>query len=269
MKKSHFIPDVLHPKLTPLPEAGAAVPASSLQLLKRQRHSKETYIVSANLVGLSQEKKKTKQKKKRHKPKRLSITLGKPAWDTTRDFVKWQNKVFKAELDKQQFDPLAEPLEREILNATVLRIRGSKVEKPESTLNYDTLQILIGDIKNQERIERARSRIRGANAEMQTASMDVLKQIANDRIAKFGCQEPGLVTDKQVLKFLKTKPRPKTPRVINYKTTHMDVLAEQRRLAAEALRDVDVDLDEEDDEEDTSGPFLTQISRSRTQLIEN
>ena len=50
LKRSHFIPDVLHPKPKPLPEAGAAVPASSLALLKRRRNAVATYVVSADLV---------------------------------------------------------------------------------------------------------------------------------------------------------------------------------------------------------------------------
>ena len=50
LKTSHFIPEVLHPTQSTLPEAGAAVPASSLALLKRRRRFTATYIVSAKLV---------------------------------------------------------------------------------------------------------------------------------------------------------------------------------------------------------------------------
>ena len=50
LKKSHFIPEILHPKPSTLPEAGAAVPASSLALLKRRQKSNATYVVSAKLV---------------------------------------------------------------------------------------------------------------------------------------------------------------------------------------------------------------------------
>ena len=99
--------------------------------------------------------------------------------------------------------------------------------------------------------------------------MKVLKQIANARIAKFGCQEPGLVTDKKVLEFLKTKPRPKTPRVIEYTTKHMDALMEERRLAEIPLQELDVDLDANGEDEYTVGPFLTQVSINRTRLLEN
>ena len=109
---------------------------------------------------------------------------------------------------------------------------------------------------------------------MQASSMNVLKKIANARIGKFGCQEPGLVTNKKILKFLKTKPRPRTPRVIKYTTKNMDALMEQRRNTARMLEEVDVDLDTYDEEveedgDDTPGLFLTQVSKGRTQLLDN
>jgi len=277
LKKSHFIPNILHPKPSALPEAGAAVPASSLALLKRQRRSNATFTVSAELVGLSPEKKqnirikKTKKKKKRRtsKHKGISMSIGEPPWATTRDFVHWQNRIFKAELDK--LAEQSDSMEREIAHPTLLKIRGSKVQKPESTLDFDALQILIGDIKDTDPIERARSRIRGCNATMQASSMNVLKKIANARIGKFGCQEPGLVTNKKILKFLKTKPRPRTPRVIKYTNKNMDALMEQRRKTALMLQEVDVDLEtyDEEDEDETAGPFLTQVSKGRTQLLDN
>ena len=109
---------------------------------------------------------------------------------------------------------------------------------------------------------------------MQASSMNVLKKIANARIGKFGCQEPGLVTNKKILKFLKTKPRPRTPRVIKYTTKNMDALMEQRRNTARMLEEVDVDLDTYDEEveedgDDAPGLFLTQVSKGRTQLLDN
>ena len=137
-------------------------------------------------------------------------------------------------------------------------------------MDFDSLQNLVGEIKDQDRIERARERIRGCNTRMQASSMKVLRQIAEDRIAKYGCQEPGLVSDKKVLAFLKTKPRPRTPVVINYKTKQMDVLMEQRRLANKELEELDVDLDAtEEENEEMCGPFLTQVSINRTRLLEN
>ncbi len=105
---------------------------------------------------------------------------------------------------------------------------------------------------------------------MQSASMKVLKAIAKDRITKFGCQEPELVTDQKVLKFLKAKPKPKSPRVITYKTTRMDELMEGRQKSAKLFDLADVDLNRiEDKDDDASGAFLTQVHRSRTFLTEN
>ncbi len=164
LKKGHFVPDVLKPKEPALPNAGAAVSASNREFLRRQRASKETYIVSADLIGMSTKKNQHSKRGRRQKHKQIAPNIARTPWKNRRflvvrylmlggnfcliemicvevsrfvililypkcrEFIKWQNKILKNELDKHQFDPLADPEEREIVNATVLKIRGSRVQ---------------------------------------------------------------------------------------------------------------------------------------------
>ena len=45
-----------------------------------------------------------------------------------RDFIKWQNKIFKAELDRAAAEFSPDDLERVIPHPAVLKIRGTKIQ---------------------------------------------------------------------------------------------------------------------------------------------
>ncbi len=60
-------------------------------------------------------------------------------------------------------------------------------------LHTQELDKLVSTVLDHSVIDGARGLLASTVATMQDASMQVLRDIAGDRIDRFGCQEPGLV----------------------------------------------------------------------------
>ena len=82
---------------------------------------------------------------------------------------------------------------RDIQRDVVLQVQGVQQSLPDQQLDIEALDKLVEEVRDHTTMQQARATLVDTNHAMTEASMKVLKDIADDRIDRFGCQEPQLV----------------------------------------------------------------------------
>ena len=77
----------------------------------------------------------------------------------------------------------------------MLQLHGVQQKPPEQPLNLEALDKLVHEVTDHSTLHGARDLLAGSQDALKEASMKVLRDIAADRIKRFGCQEPELVKE--------------------------------------------------------------------------
>eukprot|EP00750_Incisomonas_marina_P001760 INCI11632.1.p1 GENE.INCI11632.1~~INCI11632.1.p1 ORF type:complete len:413 (-),score=76.76 INCI11632.1:1692-2930(-) len=238
MRKGDFVPHVFEPERPLLPLPGAHLTASQYLFLEREQQADEHVTVSADLVPLSKARSKSSPTPQRRQSRHTDVHDTEPAWRTLQHFKNWQNKALQTAMK----DGVDEFKDQEIHDPG-LQIQGTQQKAPEEPLNLEELDKLVDEVSDHSMIDGARKTLAHTQNTMEDASMQVLRDIAADRIDRFGCQEPGLVqmplnknnpytnqfSDASVILATLRKPKPPVPAAnIQIKYPKLQALMERR-----------------------------------------
>lgn len=194
MKKGDFIPHIFNPALSLLPMPGTQLSASQYLFLEREQDAEEHVLLSAELSPLQKaDKKGSFPDSKNVANKKQKADPKSPSWRSVEHFRNWQDQVLKSTINEAKNDPNAIGGEREVEQDPVLYAQGVQQSIPVKPLNLEALDQLVSEITDHTAIQKARQNVVHTNATMTQAAMGVLRNIATDRIDRFGCQEPDLV----------------------------------------------------------------------------